>query len=135
MTAPTARAVPEWIGATPDSAVPDRVKLRVFQRHEGRCYLTGRKILPGDQWDAEHVIAIINGGENRESNLAPALRSAHRAKTAEDVATKSKTYRMAKKHLGLGKPKSRGFGPRSRKFNGEIGLTARARRQEGQSNA
>lgn len=94
------RAVPEWIGATPDTPIPPRVKDRVFIAHGGRCYLSGRKIFPGDAWDAEHVIAIINGGENRESNLKPALRDRHREKTAADVAIKSKTYRMRAKNNG-----------------------------------
>jgi 5-methylcytosine-specific restriction protein A len=94
------REVPEWIGATPDTPIPMRVKVRVFERFGGRCYLSGRKIMPGDQWDAEHVIAIINGGENRESNLKPALKGPHREKTKADLATKSKTARVKAKHLG-----------------------------------
>lgn len=100
------RAVPEWIGKTDDTPIPPRVKDRVFIANGGRCYLTGRKIMVGDAWDAEHVIAIINGGENREGNLKPALRDKHREKTAADVAIKSKTYRMRAKHNGTW-PKSK----------------------------
>lgn len=100
------RAVPEWIGKTPDTPIPPRVKDRVFLAHGGRCHLSGRKIMPGDAWDCDHVLALINGGENRESNLAPALRDKHREKTAEDVDTKSKTYRMRAKHNGTW-PKSK----------------------------
>lgn len=108
------RSTPEWIGTTPDSPVPDRVKVRVFARYEGRCHWTGKRIMPGDAWDTDHIVALINGGENRENNLAPILRGkAHKEKTAQDVAIKSKTYRMQAKHLGLMKPKrkiqSRGF--------------------------
>lgn len=94
------REVPEWIGATPDTPIPMRVKLRVFERFGGRCYLTGRKIMPGDKWDAEHVIAIINGGANREGNLKPALKAPHAEKSKVDVALKSKTARIKAKHLG-----------------------------------
>lgn len=100
------REVPEWIGKTPDTPAPARVKLRVFEAHQGRCYLTGRKIQSGDKWDLDHVIALCNGGENRESNLAPALRDAHRAKTAKDVAQKKKDARVRKKHLGIHNPKN-----------------------------
>lgn len=103
---PAVRAVEEWIGATPDTPIPMRVKLRVFEREHGRCYLTGRLIKPGDAWEAEHVISIINGGQNRESNLKVALKDAHKEKTAADVDTKSKTARMKAKHLGVW-PKSR----------------------------
>lgn len=110
----TRREVDEWIGATPDTPVPARVKLRVFERFGGRCYLSGRKIMPGDKWDVEHVIAIVNGGENRERNLKPALKAPHVEKTAEDRKTASKIDRVKRKHLGLWPPsrtplKSRGF--------------------------
>ena len=101
----TGRSVPEWIGATPDTPIPPRVKLRVFERHGGVCYLSGRKIRAGEAWEADHVIAIINGGPNRESNLKPALKAAHRIKSDADLAEKSKVYRVKGKHLGVIKPK------------------------------
>ncbi len=98
-----ARTLPEWIGRTPDSIPPPRVKLRVFQKYDGRCgchYSCLRKIRPGEAWDCDHKIALINGGLNRESNLRPVLRSHHEAKTASDLADKSKVYAMARKHVG-----------------------------------
>lgn len=110
-----ARSVEEWIGKTDDSPVPDRVKIRVFIKYDGRCHRSGKTITVGDKWDVDHVLALINGGQNRESNLAPILRGKpHKEKTAEDVSIKSKTYRMRAKHLGLHKTKgpkirSRGF--------------------------
>lgn len=111
----TGRSVPEWVGKTPDSPIPARVKVRVFQAHKGICHIAGRKILAGELWDAEHVIALCNWlptddqpHGNRESNLAPALRSKHREKTAHDVAEKSLVARKRSKHLGV-KPKGRGF--------------------------
>lgn len=97
----TGRSVPEWIGATPDTPIPPRVRLRVFEAYGGVCYLSKRKIRAGDKWEAEHVIALANGGENRERNLAPALVEPHKAKTANDVAIKAKTDRIRKKHLGI----------------------------------
>lgn len=110
----TGRRVPEWIGATPDSAVPAIVKLRVLARYDSRCYLSGREIRPGDPWQVEHVTALGLGGENREANLAPALKAPHKAKTADDVRRMRKADRVRRKHLGLHpKPKrtlrSRGF--------------------------
>lgn len=95
------RSVPEWIGKTDDTPIPPRVKLRVFERYGGICYLSGRKIRAGDKWDCEHVQAIVNGGANRESNLKPALRDGHRIKSDADLAEKSKTYRMAAKNAGV----------------------------------
>lgn len=43
----TGRSVDEWHGANPDAHVPARVRLRVFERYGGKCWLTGRKIMPG----------------------------------------------------------------------------------------
>ncbi len=109
-----ARKVPEWIGKTPDEKVPDHVRLRVFREYGGRCHITGKKIRPGDDYDIDHVIALINGGENRESNLAPALRDAHRKKTAEDVGEKAHVDRAAMRHFGLRNDTERRGGFRKR---------------------
>lgn len=108
----TARSVPEWIGSSPDAKVPPRVRLRVFEANGGMCWLSGRKIMPGEPWDLEHKVALINGGEHREANMAPALKDKHRAKTAEDVAEKSAVAEKRKKHLGI-RPRSRMPGSRS----------------------
>jgi 5-methylcytosine-specific restriction endonuclease McrA len=97
----------EWIGSTPDAKIPDRVRLRVFERHGGICHISGRKIRAGECWECDHIIALCNGGEHRESNLAPALAQPHRAKTAADVAERAKIDRIRKRHLGLTKPKGR----------------------------
>jgi len=103
----TGRSVPEWIGKTPDTPVPPRVRLRIFEAYNGTCYLSGIKIRPGDLWDLEDIKALCNGGENRESNKAPALKDKHKEKTARDVAEKAEVDRIKSKHLGLDKPKSR----------------------------
>lgn len=107
------RSIPEWIGKTPDTPIPPRVRLRVFERHGGICHISKRKIMPGEAWDCDHFIALINGGEHRESNLRPALQKYHRVKTAEDVKEKAVTARKRMMNLGI-KPKkksiqSRGF--------------------------
>lgn len=127
------RALPEWVGKTPDTKVPDRVRVRIFDREGGRCWLSGIKIRPGDAWDLDHKVALINGGEHRESNLFPALRDKHREKTAEDVAEKAKTYAVRSKHvLPRGKSRLQGAGfqrsekqhkatsPIAEKFPGDI---------------
>lgn len=114
------RAVSEWIGKTPDSPIPPRVKLRIFERNKGKCHITGVKIRAGDQWDCDHVIALCNGGENRESNLAPAIKSAHRKKTAEDVAQKAKDRRIRSKHLGIHETRSPVPGSKRSKFKRKL---------------
>ncbi len=99
------RRVPEWIGATDDTRAPDRVRVRVLTAYGERCHWSGRPIRPGDTWELDHVIALINGGENRESNLAPILASEHPNKTRQDVKRKARDARVRKKHLGLSGPR------------------------------
>jgi 5-methylcytosine-specific restriction endonuclease McrA len=114
------RAVDEWRGKTDNTAIPARVRLRVFEAYKGKCYRSGRKILAGDKWQLDHIVALINGGEHRESNLAPILDAEHKAKTRDDVSTKSKTARMRAKHLGQW-PKSKARIP-SRGFQQTRGM-------------
>ena len=115
------RSTTEWKGKTPDSVPPDYVKLRVFQKHGGICHVSGRKITPADKWDADHVIALCNGGENRESNLKPALKDKHLEKTKADVAERAETDAMSKRHIGLrGKstfPKRGSYKPNTKYIN------------------
>ena len=96
-----ARSVAEWRGRTPDSAIPLRVRLRVWERGIGHCEECGRKIMTGEKWEIDHRKALINGGENREGNLAIVCLWCHRAKTRADVAEKSRTYKRRASHIGV----------------------------------
>ncbi|SRR6266704_1188710 len=101
------RSLPEWIGSSPDSPIPPRVRLRIFDRYAGRCQCgCNREIRPGESWQCEDTIAIINGGERRESNLKPWLTEHHKSKTTVDVAEKSRIYRKRAVHLGIKKPRT-----------------------------
>lgn len=100
------RAVPEWIGATDDAAIPKRVKLRIFERCAGRCGLSGLKINVGDQYDFDHIKALWRGGRHAEFNLHPVLRAHHRVKSATEQGEQAKADRTRAKHLGLW-PKSK----------------------------
>lgn len=99
------RKVEEWTGATPDTRAPDRVRLRVFERADGRCHRCDRKIRAGDKWTLEHLVAIINGGPNAEGNLGVTCSWCLPGKNAEDVAEKSLVARKRKKDLGITKAK------------------------------
>ena len=101
------RTVDEWIGRSDDTPAPPRVRLRVWEREGGLCHRCERKIPPGDAWIIEHRIALINSGENAESNLCLTCSWCKPAKDAEDVALKSRVARKKAKHLGIEKPKSR----------------------------
>ena len=118
------REVPEWIGTNDDSAIPARVKVRVFSEFDGRCaYCTLKivgKLLPA----YDHIIALVNGGRNSEANLQLLCEPCHKLKTRADVAEKAVLYRKRLKHLGL-KPKGRPMaGSRAsglrKKMNGQV---------------
>lgn len=118
------RSVKEWVGKTDNAKVPGYVRLRVFEAFKGTCYLSSRKIMPGDKWELEHKIALCNGGEHRESNMAPALVAPHKLKTKQDRATKSKNDTVRKKHIGVRKDRSI---TRWRRFDGSIREAGRER--------
>ena len=118
------RTVPEWRGKTDDTKIPDRVRVRVFERHGGICHLSGRRIRAGELWEVDHMRALCNGGEHAEHNLAPVLSKPHMEKTAADVAEKAVIYRKRCAHLGIKKPRTiRAW----RKFSGKIVFAPRQR--------
>lgn len=99
------RTVAEWIGSTPDAAIPPRVKDRLRERAGHQCQLCTRPLPPGEPAEFDHIVALINGGENKESNIQVLCRWCHKPKTAADVALKSKVYRVRSRHLGFRQPK------------------------------
>ena len=118
------RSTPEWIAKHDDEKIPPRVRLRVFEGHKGICWLSGRRIQAGEAWECDHIVALVNGGEHRESNLAPALSAPHKAKTKLDVAEKSRVTRKRQKFLGIKRPRTiRSW----RRFDGSIVHAGRER--------
>ncbi len=95
----------EWIGKTDDTQPPPRVRLRVFDNYNGICQLSHRKIQAGEKWHLHHIKELIAGGENRESNLVPALVAPHKIETKKQMAVKKKVNGTRKKHLGITKNK------------------------------
>jgi 5-methylcytosine-specific restriction protein A len=99
--------VPEWIGATDNQPPPDRVRLRVLTAYGRRCGACGLPIT-GRAWTCDHIKALINGGENRESNLQPlGNKCCLMKKNQADVAEKAASYKTRKSHNLSRKPKGR----------------------------
>ncbi len=101
MTASSRRRLPEWIGRTPDTAIPPRVALRVVDDQGGRCAGCCGVFGPTLPQQIDHITALINGGENRQSNLRALCIPCHAMKTTADVALKSTVARKRGKHLGI----------------------------------
>lgn len=118
------RSVKEWIGKTDDTPVPPRVRLRVFDAKGGLCHKCRRKIMPGEEWTCEHVVAICNLGPNRESNLDLTCCNCLPEKNAQDVAEKSAVATTRKKFLGIARKSSPMPGSRKSRWkkhmNGQV---------------
>lgn len=95
------RSLEEWCGATPDSPIPPRVRLRIFERFDGICQITKRKIRAGDAWAIDHIVPLADGGSHCETNLVPVLEIAHRQKTSKENTERAKVRSIKKKHSGI----------------------------------
>jgi 5-methylcytosine-specific restriction protein A len=100
-----ARAIEEWVELDHDKPIPRRVKIRVADRADYRCKNCGVRIYRGGQID--HVRALINGGEHRESNLQLLCRNCHAAKSNRDISEKSKIYQTKKRMAPVVREQSR----------------------------
>lgn len=98
------RAVPEWIAKNDNQAIPPRVRLRIFDREGGKCHICKLEIKTAESWDADHILALANGGKHAEANLAPAHKHCHIAKSSADVKTKAKIAAVRKRHIGITQP-------------------------------
>lgn len=118
------RAIPEWIGAHDDQAIPDRVRLRVFVRHGGKCPKCTRNLQPG-KWACDHIKALANGGEHRETNFQPLCMSpCHSNKTKADRRIKAAADKRRKSAAGIRKERTI---TRWRRFDGSPVYASRER--------
>lgn len=103
----------EWVGKTPEAMPGQTVLLRLYAKQNGICACGCGHVmnLNRDKVDCDHRIALIDGGENRESNLQLLLHRCHKAKTAEEATARSKERRhKSKAFTALREPKMRGQG-------------------------
>jgi 5-methylcytosine-specific restriction enzyme A len=104
----------DWVGKTPEAMPGQTVLLRLYAKQNGLCACgCGRVMnLNRDAVDCDHKVALIDGGENVESNLQLMLQEHHRLKTATEATARSEERRhKAKAFTALRKPRfaSRGF--------------------------
>jgi len=112
------RSVPEWIGKNDDSPIPARVRVRRFDHYRGHCACCGTRIGGSLRPCFDHIIAIANGGENRESNIQLLCHVCHGDKNKVDMRIKSRISGTRLMHLGIKTAKRpfRGW----RKFDGTV---------------
>jgi len=92
------------------------MRLKLFEDAAGRCYLCGFKIQAGQLWEVEHRIPLALGGADDEANMAPAHKSCHAPKTAEDFGRIAKAKRQKAKHFGMSRSANPMPGSRASKW-------------------
>ena len=95
------RSVEEWFGATDNTRPPPHVRLRVLNRFGQQCPKCTRS-LKYVAWECDHIVALENKGENRESNLQPlCITPCHSDKTRADRKLKTKTDHLQRRDFGI----------------------------------
>lgn len=94
------------VGTTRRKRLTPRTRLAVWERHGGRCCLCN-ELIDGtrERWIVEHVRALELGGEDAESNMAPAHESCAIEKTRGDHHRAAKAKRVKARHIGIRKRK------------------------------
>lgn len=103
----TARAIPDWRGRTPEAMPPKTVFDRIYARQGGKDAITGLPFTSKDRIVRDHIVPLIDGGENCESNLQLITEYQHKLKTAREAMTRGKERRVRAKARGYvtGQPK------------------------------
>lgn len=78
-----------------------KARAGLFEAHGGRCHMCLGKIQAGEAWEVSHPIPLAAGGDDVESNRAPAHKKCHGHHTATvDAPLIAKTRRQHQKHIG-----------------------------------
>ncbi len=94
------------VAATPRGSMPAMRRLRIFEKHGGKCVLCGSRIKAGDTWTIEHLLALGLGGSDTDDNCGPAHEACRRIKDKADVTSIAKAKRIKAKHYGMVKRRS-----------------------------
>jgi 5-methylcytosine-specific restriction endonuclease McrA len=82
-------------------SITTKMRVQIFQRHEGRCDICGGKIGVGESWEVSHRTPLEMGGADDETNWFPAHYHCHRDQTkAIDIPAIAKAKRLNAKHTG-----------------------------------
>lgn len=97
----------EWVGRRPESMPGQTVLFRLHAQQNGVCACGCGQVMDfnTDQIDCDHRVALIDNGENRESNLQLMLRECHKTKTKRESSERSEERsHKAKAFTALRKP-------------------------------
>jgi 5-methylcytosine-specific restriction enzyme A len=105
------RDVREWIGRT-DDAMPGKLVKDRLARAQGDCCAICRAAFgPKRRAHCDHIVALIDGGENRSSNLQMICADCHKAKTSSEATARAKSRDIRAAHIMAPDSRSRLSGP------------------------
>jgi 5-methylcytosine-specific restriction endonuclease McrA len=114
----------EWFEPTPRKKITTKERTDIFMRAKGICGICTLRIMPGQEWDAEHPTPLWASGSDARTDLVPVHRKCHQVKTRAEASQRAKETRVRQKFIGSHQSRSpMGFGRNSRlkkKITGEI---------------
>jgi 5-methylcytosine-specific restriction endonuclease McrA len=75
-------------------AMTERRVAEVFAKCGGRCQCCQRKLMAGEDYEIDHVIALSKGGTDDDSNLQVLCEGCHLIKTGGDISDAAKSKRV-----------------------------------------
>jgi 5-methylcytosine-specific restriction endonuclease McrA len=90
-----------WIGRNDRAMPPENVQLRILERYKACCAGCQRKLMMGERWELDHVIALQDGGVNAEGNLQPLCKPCHGVKTGAEATIRAKVRAKTKAAYGI----------------------------------
>ena len=93
------RTVKEWIGKTDDSRPPKSVQLRILDRQQNLCAITGLPFDAKHKPQFDHKTPLWLGGANSEENLQAIRSDPHKAKASAEAKVRGKVMANAAKHV------------------------------------
>jgi hypothetical protein len=96
--APLGRLPKEWLGKTPESMPPPRIRDRILRGFGGKCARSGLPIT--GTFICDHVIPLADGGLNCERNLQPLLDDENKRKTREEAKARARADRARRARNG-----------------------------------
>lgn len=97
---PRERNIKEWVGRNDDAMPPRSVFDRLWAKQDGKDAISGVEFKPGDKVVRDHIVPLIDGGENREGNLQLITEQTHKIKTAKEALARAEYRSKRANHRG-----------------------------------
>lgn len=100
------RSVAIWQGRT-DDAMPGKLVRDRLSRAQGDCCALCRQPFgPKRRAHCDHIVPLIDGGQNCEANLQMICADCHKAKTSAEASARKKTRDIRESHI-MARPASK----------------------------